>query len=251
MKKFYFINIAILFILGIMLIECSSPLDVPANRIIKKENEPGTGDEIFSLSTNYIEFYFDEPLGVQTKSFEIRNLLDENYTINSISFKNSEKFFSKSHHPTPISLSKANQNDSKEIVNVKFSPTEPGIFIDTILINDLKSPVVKVLATVLTIRVQELDFIDVPLGNTGNRTITVKNYGNSTAVIKGAIITDPEFVFEMEDILFPLYIQKNSSFSFWVKFTPSEKQSYTGRIDFNIQSSGIVDNVCELSGNGI
>jgi len=252
MKKIHILNIAIILLVGLFISDCSSPLDVPANRVIKKDNEPGIGDEIFALSTNNIEFYFLEPFGSETQKFEIRNLLKENYTINSIAFKNSEKFLTMGHHPTPKTLAPiSNVNDSKEIVFVTFQPTEPGEFIDTIFINGMISPFVRVQATVVTLRVPEINFIDVPIGNSRNMRVKIKNYGNTTAILDNPIITDADGVFEMELITFPLYIPKGTDIEFSVTFTPNESKSYSGKIEFNIQASGIVDNVCELSGNGI
>lgn len=230
---------------------CLSPTDVDANRNrIVDDGYKELNKHIFT-EPQELTFYFKEPVGSETKYFNIINGNSTRYTLDKIYFKHSTRFFSKSHHVLPVTLeSRFNQRFNFETVYVTFEPREPGEYYEEIYINDMDIPILKIKGIVQTLQMPGIDFGEVPLGNSKRINVNVTNYSKNSVFIRGATLNDPNDVFSFETFNYPIEVKSRQGFSFWVKFQPTNNRMYTATIVFSIQADGLIDNTCELAGFG-
>ncbi len=116
-------------------------------------------------------------------------------------------------------------------VTLKFTPTSPGDFVDTLLIvsNDpdkstfvvqlrgrgVKQPDIEVKPLVL-------DFDSVAVENSKKLAVTVKNFGDSTLVVNRLMISSPAFTTETDEFS----LECNDSNAVIIAFTPTEERAY-------------------------
>lgn len=133
-KKFLILPI---FLVSIILSNCSSPLDVPASRTIEF-TENSFENPYVKLSTNYINCDFVHPDSSVIKRVTIQNKLPHNYLISNYTLYFGDNNFRILDKATPILLAAVGENGWEFPIEIEFKAKTPGVYVDTLVFANLE-----------------------------------------------------------------------------------------------------------------
>ncbi len=116
---------------------CSSPLDVPANRTIEF-TENSFENPYVKLSTNYINYDFVHPDSSVIKRVILQNKLSHNYLISNYFLYFGDNNFRILNKTIPILLSAVGENGWEFPIEIEFKAKTPGVYIDTLVFANLE-----------------------------------------------------------------------------------------------------------------
>jgi hypothetical protein len=255
-------NIIFLF-LGISLLYwgCTEPTDVQANRIIfpdTTKTKPIDTTAPFCVNTLNLEILVENfnPVYPSTysKPLFISNNTDKQLEIKSCVFSQNKNLFRISEPTIPFILEPKGYLGSTNYITITFVPNGTGKYYDTLIINNLEKTKIAIQGIVPNVVVTNLDFGSIPVDSTDQRVIKVINNSTKNIILNSVKITDPDGVFTILYLDFPLtisYLSPANVKNIVVNFQPKAKKQYQAKFEFDIDAVGLVDNTAEITGAGI
>lgn len=243
------IRIIINIIIFALLFSCNSPLDIDADRgdkeIIGEKNYD------IMLSADTLDFGFVHPNQSKTLSFTINNLTSKDYLINKLTINNFSNLFSLFNFELVL-LNKKNSNFDESPFFVTFDADNSyNHYIDSIYINDLKNPDLKILATIPAVYAEDLAFDEVSIGSISSRFLYLHNISDVAITLTNLSTSDNSFIIKGLNNN-TLEINPNETIELIVTFEPLIANTYTAYLTFDFKSFPYpVDNTINLRGIAI
>lgn len=233
---------------------CTSPTDVHANRIEKRNSDIKSENIAKELSIRETEIRFLDVPYQSSKAgfFTITNTSAKTIIINSIGVSVNKDCFQITGIDLPFILKPKDMDSSSREILLIFTGLKVGEFTDTLRINGQSEPNLKLYASVPLVQVSDVDFQFQKIGQTKTKPpIYVQNNTDRKVVIRDYKLIDPDGVFEFLSNL-PIELPAWSKQALIVRFNPKSDKTYNGRIEFKIDGViGYIDNTCDLIGFGI
>lgn len=229
---------------------CSSPMDIDAQR----GDKIIVGNQSYDISFNpdTLDFGLLHPNETSFLSFEVINQKTVNYTINELSIFNHQNLFKVINYQLFTLGPKNTQNDRAEFMIKAFAQESYGVFIDSLYVNDLKNPDLKLLMTVPAVFASDVDFGNVSINEgVGSKFITFRNISNENIIIHNIKISNENF--ELKPSTDDFTIEANTKTEMIITFNPTEQKSYNGILTFEIKNNDDLpyDGEVYLTGNGV
>jgi hypothetical protein len=229
---------------------CSSPVDVPANRVKTIDEEEKNIEEGLEIFPKTLDFGYVARVDSKTMGFQLANSSKNKLTINSILPRTYMDMYFVVHPPLPITLGPKGSDSSSQYVSIQFTAKNLGLFSDTIRFNDKKKPTLALKAIVPSVTVSDCHFGGANTGIDAYKTVDVVNRGDSPAKITEAIIQDPDKVFNFTTPL-PVTLKPGEFRRLIVRFTPKDRKQYKATLKFDIECEGYAHDQSQLTGYGI
>ncbi len=244
----YFIIITLIAILA--WVSCSSPIDVPANREVTETGSGGTSNDDIALNRTGLDYELVSYELTKPLDIEIINLTKKQLIIDSLSFSQHPELFSPLNGSLPVTLAPQGSPGFRQPVFINFTAKELGVFKDTMFIGGYDKPFLLLRASVPSVEVGDVDFSNQSVNTTKSKPIYIRNNTNQTVNVKSYKIVSSENVFVFRSQL-PKEIPAQSTLQLIIQFGPKEIKPYQASIEFNIEASGIIDNIGLLNGQGM
>jgi len=233
---------------------CTSPTDVQANRVVEKDVDFTNEQNTNVLTTDLAEINFNDVSyqSSQGRYFSLINTSSKAISIDKIEFSKYKDMFSVTNVSFPFILEPKDKDSSHREILVTFNAKVVGEFIDTLKINNLSSPKLKLIAAVPVVDATDSDFgYHTVKQSKVKPPVYIFNNSNMDAVVTDYKLIDPEGVFEVLTKI-PVTIAPHGQQTIIIKFTPKEAKPYNARIEFKIEGPmGYIDNTSVLIGTGI
>lgn len=224
---------------------CSSPLDIDADRgekvIVGEKSD-------IELLPDTLDFGFVHPAKSKTLNFSIKNLTSNQYSIDFLTINNYNNLFTLTNFQS-VKIQNKNSNSNTADFYITFAADSSyNHFIDSLYINDLKNPDLKLIATIPAVFGEDLEFEDVKIGSIGSKFLYLRNISNTDITISNLSINDNSFVIKGLDAD-ALEIKAHSSRELIVTFEPINPITYTAQLTFSYNTFPYpVDNSITMTG---
>ncbi|OGU59179.1 MAG: hypothetical protein A2X64_07270 [Ignavibacteria bacterium GWF2_33_9] len=246
------LNFRVIFILSVVLISflqaCNSPLDVPANRQIKTTENP-YDNPILSITPLYNELGFVFPDSSIKTTLEIQTLQDFSYPISDYHFFFGINNFNILNKSIPVILGPKDSETDKFNVEIQFNASNPGIYYDTLFVNNLVYPFAIFNAKVPFIYSNNVKIENAVPEEEITGKIIFKNMSSNTATVKSAEFSQFNNLFKINE-LFPFEIPRNGNKVVSFTFLSPIPGNFVTNVTFSIESvtiNSLIDNVCAIS----
>ncbi len=246
MKNFPYILLPTTILL-VLLMGCSSPLEVPANRRIDIEENPYL-NPIIKLNPNYLIFDFVHPDSTKVLSIEIENNQDKKYLITNYYLYYGNNNFQIINKEIPIILEPKGIENSKKKIEIKFTGKSAGVFIDSFILANIFYPIGFLEAKVPYIYINDYYQSNVKVGKKQQFELTLTNFSENSAIINKINISDNSLNFVIKSSL-PIELPRNSKKNLIVEFTPKNSGNYVSTFQLEIITSSnrkLVDSVSTI-----
>lgn len=217
-----------------LFISCNSPFDVPADKgdkiIIK---DPYLNDPLLLFSDDTLDYDMILPGESRTRELIVKNISDEPYNIDSTVFYHNY-FISNNNEITiqPYSIS----GDSAKI-NIEFVSDNSGLFIDSMIIDNMYRPVLHLSAKVPYVFVRDFDFGTVNNGEIIGKIIKIENNYSDTITINTLSFEDNTFFRFSQTPQLPLKIAPFDTYDLLVRFSSNQSGKYSDSINITISEN--------------
>lgn len=240
----------ILFIIFVFAIvaSCDSPLEVgDANRDIDFINDPRDGSKKFDILPRNIEFDLIHPKEIIDSNFRIINISKENQDIRKLRISNNNSIISNIEFPYQLNPS--------EVLEFNFIPiaSKPGIYSDTIFIEEYNKPYLEINYWVPEIYGYDQNIENVNINTPGEIIIpSIYNASNKTIDINSITVEGQNNDFEIvKSPNFPIQIQAGEELkAIHILFKPKEVRNYSAKILIDAETE-LLDKEIMITGNGV
>ncbi len=185
----------ILSILASIVIGCSSPLDVPANR--KEYIDNDKSNSLLSTSPTTINFGYINRYKEVIMPFQITNMNTMAFSMRTLDFGSASKY-SLPNLDLPMEIDEKGQPGSIQLFHVRFFSSDLGEFTDTMETNGLTNPKLYVQAIVPDIFCEDVTFGSVSVNNTATKNLLIYNYTDNTLEIESVNFGDYDEFFSVD-----------------------------------------------------
>lgn len=248
MKIFLYI---FLIILSVSFYSCTSPTEVDAHR---KYTPDGNGTEK-SIHFDVNTLLFEDVMynSIPTQKIKLYNDMEESTSIKNIFFKYNPKNFYFVSQSFPINLAaNGNYPDEKEL-EIAFKADSLGYMEDTLFVQDYPGKIIIVKAEVPQIKLEDIDFGEVPVNETKTKTLTIYNFSDRPVALFDLKLKNQSNIFKIEtETNSSLEIEQKSSKQIIISFTPKTNINYTDEISHDSGLEALtVDKNAVIRGKGI
>ncbi len=244
MKKIQ--NILFFLIIVIISSNCSSPLDVPANRNIKF-TEDNYENPYVKLSTNYLNYDFIHPDSIVVKTVFIQNKLQHNYLISNYNLYFGDNNFKILNKTTPILLAAIGENGWEIPIEIQFQAKSPGVFIDTLVFANLEYTFCMVEAKVPYIFANDYATDDFKILQKNEFSVNFKNMSEFSSTINEVKLDDNTKITLKTGL--PITINRNSNTMLTFEYFSDVPEVVAVNIKFSLiteANRSLVDSTCKI-----
>lgn len=237
-------NIATLLLLIIVFLSCSSPLDVDADRGDKKI----IGEKVYDISIipDTLDFGIVHPNRNKSLEFSIQNETNGDFQIDKLIVQNYSEFSIEDF--ANVLLKKKGDTYDKHSFKVNFHGNKFGRYVDSIYVNELLNPDLKVIAIIPGIYGEDLTFQNVSVGEIGSQFLYIINISDQDAYLNDIQISDNVFKFKSLNNN-ELIVKANETKELIITFEPEISKTYNAYIKFNVNNYPYpIDNNITLTG---
>lgn len=245
-------KISCIILLVFAAISCQSPLDVrDADRDFEFLNDPTDGSEIFVITPKEIDFGIVHPQSEASYKFSVQNISKKNQKLTDVYLKDfPQNYDVLDLAELPMNLTPINTSADKVTFNLQLNSQSPGVYNDTLKINDLRLPKLTIKAMVpelygtdkeKNLSVGELDIIAAKLINASDHSITVTSIQMDE--ISGVFSFEPA-------LQLPIEIAAYGEVLMPILFAPKSAQTYETIIYIQADTP-LLDPEIIITGNGL
>lgn len=256
----YYYRVLFLLILSLIVIRCSDPLGVEAEREKIVKWDPDSLPPVFEIVPNIIDLGIILPDDSLNYQFYIKNITSHNDTIKSLTLKNNPDHAVFTLPQAPVILKPSSTEGDKVDISMNFHALSIGYFKDTILFEGYNNPKTIVKAELPAVFARDLDFQEKKLFIYSIGIFKIFNRSNVRVTITEFKINDSESIFtNVPTFETPYIINPNSaSEDIKITFCPNRETTFVKDIRFKAvfdnpaaNTQFPIDTVVVLKGRGI
>ncbi len=233
----------IFYILLILLFACESPFDVPAREGEKKViKDPYLNNPVLKIIPDSLDFGYVLPSEKNLMNFRVINISGENYLIKLCKFYN-ELFICKNEE---LTLAPHKTSQDTATFTVVFMQNESGLYIDSMIIDNMYRPVLYASAKVPFVYAEDMDFGKVSVNEISGKIIKIRNNSTDSVTLTSIYLENNQlFRFSQKPEL-PLKIAPKSSSDILLRFSSDKKGEFSDKLIFEIEENLLIKNNANL-----